>query len=194
MKAFPRDVTVQTMATRHIGIESELGIKNRNRFDDISEIERGCDKHGLLQSVGYDGGGREFRTNPISIRSLNQVRGFKYLTEYYGLLARDTEVLRSGGTHIHISILNSDHENMESNATAMAVVFYRQFQNIAGRQSDWAPRSQYRTIDETREELNYRKEYGRVYDMKGSMLNPTQHQTLEFRGGVGSTDGKEILA
>jgi hypothetical protein len=196
MKAFPKEVTVKTMKVRHIGVESELGIKgSRNRYDeDISHIERECSRRGLLQSVGFDGGGREFRTNPISVRSLNQVRGFKYLVEYYGLLKDNTTVLTSGGTHIHISILNSDHENMESNATAMAIAFYKQFQKIAGRKTNWAYCRQEKTMGEVSRELDRCKYEGRTYLMKGSMLNPTYHQTLEFRGPKGSNNSKEILA
>lgn len=190
MKAFPRDVTVQTMRIRHIGVENELGV-----LGSVSVVEKDCNKRGLLQSIGYDGGGREFRTNPISVRSLNQIRGHKYLTEYYGVLKENTKVLSSGGTHIHISILNSDHENMESNATAMAIAFYKQFQKIAGRRSSWAWREKYTTIGEVRDSLNDRKSgERRTYSMKGSMLNPTWHQTLEFRGGRGSNDCQEILA
>lgn len=195
MKAFPRDVTVQTMTVRHIGVENELGIKNRDRDSDISEIEKGCSKRGLLQSVGFDGGGREFRTNPISIRSLNQVRGFNYLAEYYGILASNTEVLESGGTHIHISILNSDHENMESNATAMAITFHKQFQKIAGRKTHWAEQMREDTLGEVRNELAAnRYPNSRQYSRWGYMLNPTGHQTLEFRGPVGSNNCQEIFA
>lgn len=189
MKAFPKDVEVKTMTIRHIGVENELGV-----LGEITAVSKGCNKRGLLQSIGYDGGGREFRTNPISVRSLNQVRGCKYLTEYYGVLKANTEVLGSGGTHIHISILNSDHENMESNATAMAVAFFKQFQKISGRRTIWARQGHYNTIDEVRKNLKYRKQSERVYSMKGSMLNPTWHQTLEFRGGQGSNDSEEILA
>lgn len=195
MKAFPKDVTVQSMTTRHIGVESELGIKNNGRYDDISDIEYGCRKRGLLQSVGYDGGGREFRTNPISIRSLKQVRGFKYLTEYYEVLNKGTEVLDTGGTHIHISILNTDHDNMEANATAMAIAFYEQFQKIAGRRTNWARKSSGSTIETVKKNLAFnRRTSERTYYLKGSMLNPTSHQTLEFRGPRGSNDCAEILA
>jgi hypothetical protein len=206
MKAFPKEVTVQTMKVRHIGVESELGVLESDDCSCCCELCCDCSggiveklegtlsKRGLLQSVGFDGGGREFRTNPISVRSLNQVRGFKYLVEYYGLLKDNTTVLTSGGTHIHISILNSDHENMESNATAMAIAFYKQFQKISGRKTGWANCRRERTIEEVRRELDRCNYKGRVYQMKGSMLNPTRHQTLEFRGPKGSNNSKEILA
>lgn len=189
MKAFPKDVTVQTMKVRHIGVENELRVNGS-----IEAITKELSRRGLLQSVGWDGGGREFRTNPISVRSLNQVRGFKYITEYYGELHKGTAVVESGGTHIHISILNTDHPNMESNATAMAIAFYEQFQKISGRKSHWAPRGQHRTLSGVIDYLSLRKYSGRVYGLKGSMLNPTHHQTLEFRGPKGSNDSKEILA
>jgi hypothetical protein len=149
---------------------------------------------GLLQSIGYDGGGREFRTNPISVRSLNQIRGHKYLTEYYGVLKKNTEVLDSGGTHIHISILNTDHENLESNAYAMAIAFYNQFQKIAGRKTHWAWRGDQRTLEQVKEWLDEHKRGDRTYSLKGTMLGPTYHQTFEFRGPKGSNDCQEILA
>lgn len=197
MKAFPEDVEVQTMKIRHIGVENELGINNST----AAKIQTELSKRGLLQSIGYDGGGREFRTNPISVRTLKQVRGFRYVTEYYGELKKNTTVLGSGGTHIHISILNSDHENMESNATALAIAFYEQFQKIAGRQSNWARRldekdshHSLRTVEEIRSYLAKKRTTGRVYSMKGSILNPTRHQTLEFRGPKGSHDSDEMLA
>jgi hypothetical protein len=194
MKAFPKDVTVKTMTTRHIGVESELGIRGGSRYNDIRHIEKECRKRGLLQSVGYDGGGREFRTNPIAVHTLKQVRGHRYLTEYYEELRKSTTVLTAGGTHIHISILNTDHKNMESNATAMAIAFYKQFQKIAGRESSWAYRLNKSTISEVRTYLADRRRGGRTYGAKGSMLTPTHHQTLEFRGGKGSNNCKEILA
>jgi hypothetical protein len=211
MKAFPRDVTVQTMTVRHVGIENELGVNAEYDSDDVDcwcccedccdcnegdveEIEKGLSKRGLLRSIGFDGGGREFRTHPISVRSLNQIRGFKYVTEYYGLLSKNTTVLNSGGTHIHISILNTDHENTESNATAMATAFYEQFQKISGRKTSWASQRREHTIEEIRNFLESRKSESRTYSTKGSMLNPTYHQTLEFRGPKGSNDSKEVLA
>lgn len=203
MKAFPRDVEVKTMKVRHIGVESELGIKGKGRYSDhrdIGDIEAECKKRGLLQNVGFDGGGREFRTNPISVRSLNQVRGHKYLVEYYDVLKNNTKVLESGGTHLHISILNKDHENLESNATAMAIAFYKQFQKISGRRSGWAGRYKssmaLNTLDKVRKDLESvkRNDGSRAYSVKGYMLNPTYHQTFEFRGPKGSNDCKEILA
>jgi len=199
MKAFPRDVEVKTMKVRHIGIESELGIKRGDAYAvDISDIEAECKKRGLLQNVGYDGGGREFRTNPISVRSLTQVRGHKYLMEYYEVLKKNTEVLTSGGTHIHVSILNTDHESLESNATAMAIAFYEQFQKISGRKTHWAYRDEQKTLDAVRQVLDRRKCKGhagrRTYFRRGSMLSPTHHQTFEFRGPRGSNDCEEILA
>lgn len=191
MKAFPRDVTVQTMKVRHIGVENELEVRGA-----IGDIQSSLAKRGLLNSIGYDGGGREFRTNPISVRSLKQVRGERYVKEYYEVLSLNTKPINSGGTHIHISILNSDHENMEANATAMAVAFYKQFQKIAGRKSHWAPRLNCSTLDAVKEKLEDRKGWnsGRTYDRMMSMLNPTSLQTLEFRGPIGSNNCAEILA
>ena len=190
MKAFPKDVTVQTMTTRHIGVESELGVTGL-----IGTIERVISQRGLLQSIGHDGGGREFRTNPISIRSLKQVRGYKYLSEYYGELSKSTEVLDTGGTHIHISILNTDHPNMEANAAALATAFHEQFQKVSGRITHWAGRMRPSYLADLKEYLSERKSItGRTYSLKGYMLNPTYHQTLEFRGPRGSNDSKEILA
>lgn len=191
------------MTERHIGIESELRIKNDMTGEQNvpRNVEYSLNEQGLLQSIGYDGGGREFRTNPISVKSiLKQVRGRKYLTRYYDILSESTEVSERGGTHIHISILDKDHVNMESNATALAMAFFSQFQKIAGRSSHWASRFHIDGVGNTditklREYLD-RSRYicSRAYSHKGSMLNPTGHQTLEFRGGVGTNDIKDILA
>lgn len=190
MKAFPRDVIVQEMTVRHIGVENELGVTGQ-----VQAIQQELSKRGLLQSIGYDGGGREFRTNPISVRSLSQVRGFKYLTEYYGELKKGTTVLKSGGTHVHISILGTDHPNLETNATAMAIAFHKQFQKISGRETDWAYRMSYPTLEAVENCIRSHKSmHSRTYSLKGSMLGPTHHQTFEFRGPKGSNDAEEILA
>jgi hypothetical protein len=190
LKAFPKDVTPQTMTTRHVGVENELRL-----ICNEDTIRTEISKSGLLDSIGHDGGGREFRTTPISTRSLKQVRGFRHLSEYYDGINRHTEVLQTGGTHIHISILETDHPNMESNATAMAIAFHSQFQKISGRQSNWASRLQKQTIQQVRQMILERSVLGhRVYRMKGYMLNPTLHQTLEFRGPKGSNNKEEILA
>lgn len=191
MKAFPKDITVQTMKTRHIGVESELRV---NDYSMESHIVDECKKYEIVQSIGYDGGGREFRTIPIDIRSLKQVRGYRCFTDFYGALEEHTNVIRSGGTHIHISILNDDHPNMEANATAMAIAFYRQFQKISGRDSGWAYRLNYNTLKEVINYVNSDRREGRVYGGRNSMLDPTYHQTLEFRGPKGSNDHEEILA
>lgn len=193
MKAFPRDIEVLTMTARHIGVESELGVGVGNRTVSPA-LEMALSKRGLLHSIGHDGGGREFRTTPIAIRVLNQVRGCRYLSEYYEELGKHTKVLNSGGTHIHISILTTDHENMETNATAMAIAFYTQFQKIAGRKSGWAYRLQDRTLTEVGSHLARNCYANRRYGMKGSILGPTVHQTLEFRGPKGSNSSKEVLA
>jgi hypothetical protein len=196
MKAYPRDVTVQTMKKRHIGVENELLVRRP-----VSEFQSELSKRGLLHSIGHDGGGREFRTNPISVHTLNQVRGHKYLCDYYEELGRHTSVISSGGTHIHISILETDHPNMESNATAMAIAFHKQFQKISGRNTTWARRLDCRTLSAVRDRLvsckynpSYSRQGSRTYSRMGVMLSPTYHQTLEFRGPKGSNDKNEILA
>lgn len=161
----------------------------------LSQIETEISKRGLLQSVGYDGGGREFRTNPISIRSLKQVRGFKYISEYYTVIREHTRVVKSGGTHIHISILGTDHPNLEVNATAMGIAFFNQFQKISGRKTNWAYRLEMRTLQEVRDMLaRYKMPNQRTYSRLSSMLNPTRYQTLELRGPKGSNDKEEVLA
>lgn len=211
MKAFPRDITVEHMTERHIGIESELGVCTGSGGSSYDNLPKAASelliRRGMLESIGDDGGGREFRTTPISLKSLRQVRGHKYLCEYYDILKANTRVQDSGGTHIHISILDKDHPNMESNATALGMAFYKQFQKIAGRQTHWARdfgvRNNLfgRNIEEVREYLKTRL-YGRhypvskkrVYLLKGSILNPTRHKTLEFRGPMGSNDKEEVLA
>jgi len=222
VKAFPRDIEVQTLNERHIGVESELKVTTGGMANNSDECD--CDScaeerptqelpdeemkklqsKGLLQSVGWDGGGREFRTNPISIKSLlKQKRGQQYITMYYNVLMENTEVVETGGTHIHISILDKDHANMESNAYAMARVFYAQFQKIAGRQTHWArvPSGNWTTTEQCKQFCDSSKysqregwEYSRTYGLKGAILAPTRHKTLEFRGPKGSNNAEEVLA
>jgi len=211
VKAFPRDIEPMTLKERHVGIESELFVLNGVPQEGCScgcesaisqvipeEVDKELKKRGLLQNIGYDGGGREFRTNPISIKSiLKQKRGLAYLTAYYAVLKANTKVVEAGGTHIHISVLDSDHENLEINAYAMAAAFYEQFQKVAGRKTHWAYRPGFgETIDDCRTYCNARKDRSgrRMYSMKGAILAPTYHKTLEFRGPVGSNDITDILA
>lgn len=197
MKAFPRDIEIETLKERHIGVESELGVKGCERYSENlpDDLESKLSEKGLLQNIGHDGGGREFRTNPISVKSLlKQVRGRKYFEGYYMELKHHTTVLGSGGTHVHISILDSDHENMEANAVALATAFYQQFQKIAGRKSSWAFKMEVKTFEQVKEQLGRSRRSNRVYEMKGSILGPTYHKTLEFRGPKGSNNSEEILA
>lgn len=191
MKAFPKDITVQTLKKRHIGVENELHVRGS-----IEEIEPKISKRGLLQSIGYDGGGREFRTNPIAVHTLKQVRGYKYVKEYYTELNKSTAVINSGGTHIHISILNTDHANLEANVVALAIAFHNQLQKISGRKTMWATRRRETTMQQVRDEVaNYKQRAGgRAISMGKYMLCPTYHQTFEFRGPQGSNDCDEILA
>jgi hypothetical protein len=199
MKAFPRDITVKTMKERHIGIENELGmLTSSSRRDGLpSDFVEAISKRGLLDPyIGFDGGGREFRTVPISVKSvLKQKRGRTYLTEYYEFLKPATEVLRTGGTHIHISILDKDHKNLEANALALATGFFPQFQKVAGRQTSWAQKPYLFDIKAIQAELDRRRSSNtRLYYRSGWILTPTMHQTLEFRGPKGSNDAAEILA
>lgn len=196
MKAFPRDIDVQTLKLRHIGIESELGVGEFNRDNLTLTAREHMRKIGLLHSAGNDGGGREFRTCPISIRSLYQVRGQKRLREYFEVLNKETKVLTSGGTHIHISILDTDHKNMEMNAIALSTAFYSQFQKICGRQSSWARMNEVSTLEDVENFIRgCRYDNGsRRYLRYHHMLTPTGRQTLEFRGPKGSNSGEEVLA
>lgn len=195
VKAYPRDVEVATMKVRHIGIESELLVGERNVLP--RGVSAALKKRGILRDAGWDCGAREFRTNPISIRSLYQVRGQKYLGEYYDTLKNVTRVRDGNGTHIHISILNTDHPNMEANATAIATAFHEQFQKVAGRQTHWANRLPCTSVEEAQRCIRrnrLRNQPGRVYGRMTTMLGPTRYQTLEFRGPKGSNNKAEVLA
>jgi len=198
MKPFPREADLK--AVRHIGIESELLVTTGNYQRVTQAVQNKINKRGMLQSVGMDGGGREFRTQPISIKSLHQVRGAQYLKEYFDMLKSMTNVIESGGTHLHISVLDSDHPNMEANAVALGVSFFEQFQKISGRNTHWADDfsrhfGTERNIESITDYISRSKSGGRrAFYCKGSMIGPTTHQTLEFRGPKGSNDADEILA
>lgn len=195
MRAYPKAIDVQTLTERHVGVESELGIRGRKREDLPPELEPTLEATRLLQSIGYDGGGREFRTTPISVKSLlEQARGRKRFEDYYQELSRCTEVLSSGGTHVHISLLGSDHVNIEANAMALATGFFEQFQKVAGRQSPWANKLNATSWDEINKWLRKHRASPHLYRAKGSMFAPTGHKTLEFRGPKGSNSFTEVLA
>ena len=199
MKPFPREADLK--AVRHIGIESELLVTTGEYQRVTKETQNKINKRGILQDIGMDGGGREFRTNPISVKSLSQVRGAKYLKEYFDMLKEMTNVIETGGTHLHISVLDSDHPNMEANATALGMAFFEQFQKISGRETHWADNfgehlyEDIKTIEHVAAYIQRNKCGGRrAFYCKGSMIGPTSHQTLEFRGPKGSNDADEILA
>lgn len=191
MKAFPQDIEVAELKTRHIGIENELGSPTPQGI-----FRQELDKTGLFQSYGFDGGGIEFRTVPISTKALRQVRGKRFIQQYYQEISERTEVIESGGTHIHISILDTDKPFMEAHATAMGVAFFEQLQKISGRDTHWAQCFGRDTLDAIGRTLRslQSQEYPRRYARVSSMLNPTRHKTLEFRGPKGSNNCHEVLA
>jgi hypothetical protein len=43
MKAFPKDVTVQDMTIRHIGVENELGV-----VGSVTVVAKDCNKRGTV--------------------------------------------------------------------------------------------------------------------------------------------------
>lgn len=204
LAAFPRRADCGLL--RHIGLENELAVDCRHddHWNDSnalpSKLVPAITKRGLFQSVGWDGGGREFRTNPISLKALYQVRGERYLKEYYEELRQTTRTVESGGTHIHISVLDKDNVNLEANAMALSIAFFSQFQKIAGRQTAWARRPEAHSMTAIRTWLtnNWSNRHAPaarpLYYRSGFMLTPTQHQTLEFRGPQGSNDAHEVLA
>lgn len=198
MKAFPRDIEVSTLTERHIGIENELGVGDDDGGDLPDDVIDELNDS-LLEYMDYDGGGREFITIPISLKSINQVRGSNKLCDYYNVLRDNTHVIEGGGTHIHISILDSDHKNMERNAVAISIAFFSQFQKIAGRQSTWASSQGQRNLTSLQNflercRIRYSGATPRTYNRGYYMITPTGHKTLEFRGPTGSNDRVEILA
>lgn len=194
MKAYPREADCGKV--RHFGFENELAIGAYSDAELSGEGRDAIYDTRILESIGFDGGGREFRTIPIATRTLKQVRGCRYVRQYYAVLKKEARVHSSGGTHIHISILDTDHESMEANAIALATAFFPQFQKIAGRKSHWAERPPRSNITAIRTHI---KECNRYYGARKvgrsyHILTATSHQTLEFRGPKGSNDADEMLA
>ena len=206
MKAYPRDVEVRKMKSRHVGIENELYIKDSHaqqvdtgwgssNRDFNDEVKRKLEESKILRDMTYDGGGRELRTVPIKLVAFYQKRGSLYIRNYYSTLKESTKTIRSGGTHVHMSILKGDHPNTEANVLAISTAFHEQMQKVCGRKSSWATKLQARNMEYIKRwlEVGYRGR-GRTYVRGYLMITPTALQTMEMRGGKGSNDVDEVLA
>lgn len=187
MKAYPRASDCKKV--RHIGIETEIDITS------TTEKRSSLDQTNLVR-LEYPGM-VEFRTIPISVNSFHNVRGSKRIREHFDIIKSATKIAKWGGTHLHISILDKDNPNMEANALALTIAFYRQFQKISGRASTWARKPGANTIGAAKALVgDMRDEYTRrrIYNRQFFMITPSGYQTLEFRGPKGSNDADEILA
>lgn len=187
MRAFPRDSDCKKV--RHIGIETEIDVIGT------------CPKASDLDEEGLQryraGQGVEFRTIPISVRSLHGVRGTKRVQEHFDLIKSFTRVAQWGGTHLHISILDKDHPNLEANVISLTAAFFKEFQKVAGRRTEWAKRPEVKSLNDAKALVAIMNIFGhreRRYSRRYLMITPSRYQTLEFRGPVGSNDSEEILA
>ena len=186
---------------RAIGVENELhtrlshnSAKHERPSDSLFRMIAGK----IGRENHYDSGAIEFTTHPIRISYAKSKTGYKEVSQYFERLKSITEVSRTNGTHIHISILREDHPLLEVRVLVIATAFYRQLQKIAGRETHWAQRANLREVsidgavewlgtDRFNRNVSYR---GR----SGTILGPSRYQTLEFRGPKGTNDYEEILA
>ena len=189
---------------RAVGFENELKVNGMEptiywrRRTKIKQLEKLIARRDIFREMHTDGGGIEFTTKPIKASALYQKRTMKYIEEYYENLKKATTPISTGGTHIHISVLKTDHENMILNAVIIAQEFFTQLQKISGRQVHWASKppeedskeGTKRRLSSMSFTVNGQKMYNRAY----WMITPTNKGTLEFRGPMGSNNVDEILA
>lgn len=189
---------------RAVGFENELQVNGLvfsmswRKKTKIKQLEKLIARRDIFREMHTDGGGIEFTTKPIKASALYQKRTMKYIEEYYENLKKATTPISTGGTHIHISVLKTDHENIILNAVIIAQEFFTQLQKISGRQVHWASKPpEEHSMEGTKRRLsrmsftaNGQKVYNRAY----WMITPTNKGTLEFRGPMGSNNMDEILA
>lgn len=189
---------------RAVGFENELQVNGLEfsmswrKKTKIKQLERLIARRDIFREMHTDGGGIEFTTKPIKANALYQKRTMKYMEEYYEHLKKATTPISTGGTHIHISVLETDHENTVLNAVIIAQEFFTQLQKISGRQVHWAsrPPAEYSREDMKRRlsDMSFKANGKKVYNRAYWMITPTNKGTLEFRGPMGSNKIDEILA
>ena len=192
--------------TRAIGIETEILIANTsNSLTPVvtaavpAKMKQQL-KDTLFREYHGDSGAIEFTTMPIKLESLKQGPGKKKLQNYFQVLQNFTRVSDNNGTHIHMSILDNDHTELESNVMCIIQAFSTQIHRLLGREASWARAPGVANKTEAKRVLSNtamrpRKDQLRtLYRRQYFLITPTTKQTLEMRGPRGSNNYHEVMA
>lgn len=198
---FPKNLKLNQQ--RAVGVENELFTKNQRRKYRFQMLSN-SDFRKLAGQVGKeqhpDCGAIEFTTRPMRLSYLKSKTGKEQLEQYYQRLQNETRISRTNGSHVHISILETDNDLLVERVLVIATQFYPQIQKIAGRQSiNWAASPNLQNMEAAKDNTSRRKcnKNGTKtgpYIRSFHIITPTAHKTLEFRGPKGSNDPMEIMA
>lgn len=201
-EVFPASLNLKKQ--RAVGIENELYSKGRRQWEPPSRSAYKKAAGSIGREHHSDSGAIEYTTKPLRLSYIRSKRGQRQLLSYYEGLSGIAKVSNRNGTHVHISLMDHDHPDIEARAIVIATQFYSQLQKIAGRNSPrWARSPHKSTVESAKDflkEMKYpkaeqyetpsRQAYGRQF----WIITPTRRQTLEFRGPKGTVDPMEILA
>ena len=201
-EVFPASLNLKKQ--RAVGIENELHSKGKTQWQAPSKNEYKKAAGGIGREHHSDCGAIEYTTKPLRLSYIRSKRGQRQLLSYYEGLSGFAKVSERNGTHVHISLMDHDHPDIEARAVVIATQFYAQLQKIAGRNSiQWARSPEQRTVESAKNclrEMKYQKtdQYEtpsrQAYGRQFWIITPTRRQTLEFRGPKGTVDPMEILA
>lgn len=193
---------------RAVGIENELFMRGgRNQY--ITQGQKQSINKKILAHTKTDCGAIEFVTKPILLSSLKWGNGKNQLDNYYKTIQKIAKVSRLNGSHIHISLLDTDRKDIVARVLFLQSIFYEQLQKVAGRKTTWAksPGAMNMEIARDREENmclgrmsacgkgGVRRGRGTPSYLRGYyMITPTNKNTLEFRGPKGTVKTEEMLA
>lgn len=158
-----------------------------------------------IPGVGSDGSEYEFVTEPDSMTFYNK-GGSERFQNFVRFLKENGEPKSADGTHIHISKLLDEPQEVFTKLKWLVSNYGLQLQKIFGRVSSWAQTPAQIWFFENFERCkaapemehvlipkNYKKIIEKPYGNKQGMVINRQH-TYEFRGGKGSNDIEEVLA
>ena len=193
---------------RAVGIENELFMRGgRNQY--ITERQKQSINKKILAHTKTDCGAIEFVTKPILLSSLKWGNGKNQLDNYYKTIQKIAKVSKHNGSHIHISLLDTDRKDIVARVLFIQSIFYKQLQKVAGREASWAQSPRTTDMELAREREEYMcMDRAPIYDKKGVtragkrpkytrsyyMITPTNKNTLEFRGPKGTVKTEEMLA
>ena len=192
---------------RYFGVEQELMLKDRaHTWEAIDRIKEVLDMT-AIDNVTTDCGCYETIHKPLSLK---EVQNGKYLKKNVKALQPITKINKRGGTHVHISRLDSDPEWMTKNLIIIQHAFYKELQILSKRKSEqWAKDpitmtlSRAKAVEDKARDIEYKVRYNREatrteemasYARNYWMITPNAKETYEYRGGRGTKDIRDIRA